>query len=356
MSKWTCGCMILLAMIPFLFFIFALGPMGNLASKNPKNSPDFPGGPNSWVGGSGPIDEDCLTKVACSQEASMIRGASCCNKAKEFGHLVNKHSQEKGVDPALVAAIIHAESGWCQDATSPAGAQGLMQLVPGTALGLGVTDSYDPDQNIRGGTQYIKEQLQRFKLISLALAAYNAGPGNVNYYGDIPPFNETIKYVAVVQSLHNLYKKCLPVSGSCEKSNIVLIALNEIGNCEDPLGSNNIPNKPYANGQPWCQRFVNWVYQQANCPIPNNNSESTPETYEILKNNPNWHTFQGNIEESPQPGDLMYTADNISIYHVGIVTKVNNDGTIETVEGNSSDCVSKRVRNAKNLHYARKVK
>jgi soluble lytic murein transglycosylase-like protein len=121
--------------------------------------------------------------------------------------LVSANAGAWGVDPALVKAIIANESGFDANATSKTGAQGLMQLEPQTAAGLGVANAYDPAQNIWGGTRYIRGLLDRFHGdLRLAVAAYNAGPGAVERYGGVPPYAETQAYVENVLDTYQKYK------------------------------------------------------------------------------------------------------------------------------------------------------
>ncbi len=121
--------------------------------------------------------------------------------------LVGANAGAWGVDPALVKAIIANESGFDANATSKTGAQGLMQLEPQTAADLGVTDAYDPAQNIWGGTRYVRGLLDRFHgNLRLAVAAYNAGPGAVEKYGGVPPYAETQTYVENVLDSYQKYK------------------------------------------------------------------------------------------------------------------------------------------------------
>lgn len=125
------------------------------------------------------------------------------NQSQSYGdyleQIFDKASYTYNVSKDLLKAMAKAESNFRADATSRCGAMGIMQLMPGTAASLGVTDAYDPEQNIMGGAQYISRLLEKYNgNLSYAIAAYNAGSGNVDKYDGIPPFNETQNYVAKV--------------------------------------------------------------------------------------------------------------------------------------------------------------
>lgn len=119
---------------------------------------------------------------------------------------------QTGLPPELIKAVAVAESRMNPKAVSPAGARGLMQLIPSTAQRLGVTDSFDPSQAIAGGATYLARQVRDFGTYELALAAYNAGPGAVTKHGGIPPFAETRTYVARVIGLYELFRDTRPIS------------------------------------------------------------------------------------------------------------------------------------------------
>ncbi|HSI30806.1 MAG TPA: transglycosylase SLT domain-containing protein, partial [Miltoncostaeaceae bacterium] len=118
-----------------------------------------------------------------------------------FRSLVAAAAVANGVAPALLAALLRSESGFDPRAVSPAGAQGIAQLMPATARGLGVRDPFDPSQAIPAAARLLGGHLRAFGSVPLALAAYNAGPGAVRRYGGVPPYRETQAYVARVMAL-----------------------------------------------------------------------------------------------------------------------------------------------------------
>ena len=131
-------------------------------------------------------------------------GKTIQEKAKDYKQTIKDACKKFGVDEKFIMAIINQESGYNPNATSPVGAMGMMQLMPGTAKDLGVKNAYDARDNIMGGVKYIKQQLDRFGGDKRkALAAYNAGPGAVAKYGGIPPYAETQNYVKSIMSQYN---------------------------------------------------------------------------------------------------------------------------------------------------------
>jgi soluble lytic murein transglycosylase-like protein len=125
----------------------------------------------------------------------------------DYAKAIDEASEKFGVESSLIKAVIRAESAFNHRATSSKGARGLMQLMPYTADYLSVKDAYDPEDNIFGGTKYLSMMLKRFNNnIQHALAAYNAGPENVDAYNGMPPFEETKNFVKKVMTFYNQYK------------------------------------------------------------------------------------------------------------------------------------------------------
>lgn len=153
------------------------------------------------------------TCVACNLH-STIRWDSVALNLTAYTDVIQLASRESGVDEAFLRAIIHAESAFNPRALSIKGAQGLMQLMPGTALDMGVRDAFDTAQNIRGGARYLGLLLRTFNgNEQLAAAAYNAGPGAVQRYNGVPPYDETRVYVERVGTLRRRYGQAIHSGG-----------------------------------------------------------------------------------------------------------------------------------------------
>jgi cell wall-associated NlpC family hydrolase len=142
-----------------------------------------------------------IRRVLPETSTTTLTGRTGVDASVPFSSLFNTAGAKYGVSPALLSAVAKQESGYDPTAVSSAGAQGLMQLMPATARGLGVTDSFDPAQAIDGAAHLLHDLLDQFGRTDLALAAYNAGPGAVLRYNGIPPYAETQNYVRSVMAM-----------------------------------------------------------------------------------------------------------------------------------------------------------
>jgi soluble lytic murein transglycosylase-like protein len=133
-------------------------------------------------------------------------GVSITGGDPQIRSMIEKAAGQAGIEPELLDALVASESGYDPNARSRAGALGLSQLMPGTAQSLGVTNPFDPWQNLQGGANYLSQMLKRFGDKRLALAAYNAGPGAVEKAGGIPNYRETQSYVDKVMRLYEMRK------------------------------------------------------------------------------------------------------------------------------------------------------
>ncbi|HUU30057.1 MAG TPA: transglycosylase SLT domain-containing protein [archaeon] len=154
----------------------------------------------------GPVSPKGNSETGSDKPAEIENSGESDRGLSSFKELIEKNSARYSLDPALVAAVVMQESGGNPRAVSRAGAQGLMQLMPQTADSLGIGDVFDPEQNIEGGTRYLRNLLDQFEGDEiLALAAYNAGPTAVQRYNGVPPYPETQGYVEKVTALKGLF-------------------------------------------------------------------------------------------------------------------------------------------------------
>jgi len=175
-----------------------------------------------YLKGNGVIDKNFKKKLVDISVISFIKesvvkdpypSSQTRKKAKHqqlslaFKTIIHKIAKEFKIEPALIKAVIMVESSFNPNAVSKCGARGLMQLMPATATSLGVVDSFDPEDNIYGGTLYLKTLIDKFNgNIKLGLAAYNAGSRKVKNFGGVPPFKQTRQYLRKVFKYHQMYK------------------------------------------------------------------------------------------------------------------------------------------------------
>jgi len=169
------------------------------------------GGPAYYTNIPGPGREKYrpgVTKWRPKRQATLPQGAgSGAIRNPEYAEVIASACERFDVDPDLVRAVIKAESNFDPQAVSPKGAMGLMQLMPATAREMGVSDPFNPAENIAGGVGYLSRLLNNLNGdFSLALAAYNAGPERVKNYQGVPPFRETMNYIQRVMNYYQLFK------------------------------------------------------------------------------------------------------------------------------------------------------
>ncbi|KAA0967086.1 lytic transglycosylase domain-containing protein [Sporosarcina sp. ANT_H38] len=158
-----------------------------------------------YVGRNGVFEPSSLNAIiSAALEKSPVSTTDTSISNGSYSNIISQAAEKYNLPDKLISAVIKQESNFNSNVVSHAGAQGLMQLMPGTAKFLGVKDSFDPVQNIMGGAKYLRQMLNQFDGdTELALAAYNAGPGNVKKHDGIPPFKETQQYVKNVLGYFN---------------------------------------------------------------------------------------------------------------------------------------------------------
>jgi len=150
-----------------------------------------------------PHDDKRYRPIRWSDSVPALRSREPQSRA--YDPLIGDAAKNEGIPPALVKAVIAAESAFDSGAVSQKGARGLMQLMPGTAEEMGVSNPLEPRENVRGGASYLRSMIDRYGDLGRALAAYNAGPTAVDRYGGIPPFQETQDYVDRVLTYYRRY-------------------------------------------------------------------------------------------------------------------------------------------------------
>ena len=165
-----------------------------------------------------------ITSIESEQIALPAPAVPETSKPRPIKELITTAAINTNIDPDFLASVIRAESGFNPHARSPKGAQGLMQLMPQTATKLGVSNAYDPEANVNGGSEYLRQLLAQYHGdAQKALAAYNAGPQRVQQYKGVPPYRETRTYVARVINEYNRKKRSAQKSSPTTKTDELLV-------------------------------------------------------------------------------------------------------------------------------------
>lgn len=179
-------------------------PMGNVGASSPNNPIANQPGAAQFAGIINSLAEKDKFKPGQTAPVSTVSGRLDSASVQPY---IQEAAAAHNVDPALIEAVIKQESAYDPNAESYVGAQGLMQLMPETAADLGVKNRLDPRDNVMGGTKYLRQLLDRYDgNMTKAIASYNAGMGNVDHYGGVPPFPETQDYVQKVLNNYEQFK------------------------------------------------------------------------------------------------------------------------------------------------------